>query len=308
MEAKKENILGTERIGKLLLSYSIPGIISMLVNSIYNMVDQIFIGQKIGYLGNAATSVTYPFVTIFLAIGLMISIGTAANVGLNLGRKEQELADRTLGNGLMLAVVSSVILVSFAQFTMTPMLKLFGATEVILPYAVDYARVYTIGVLFVTTAIVLNDEIKADGHPAYAMVSMLSGAILNVFLDYIFIFPLEMGVKGAALASILGQLLCMIVSLSYLPRFKMLHLHLKNLKPDPMIIKMIFLLGLPSFLTQISGLVMQIVMNNQAVRYGAESIYGSEIPLTVFGIVMKVMAIMMAFIIGADRSRSAPSA
>ena len=293
-----ENKLGVRPIPKLLLQFAVPSIVSHLVNSVYNIVDQIFIGQKIGYLGNAATNVTFPFVTIFMAIGLMISVGTAANVGLNLGRRKQELADRTLGNGIMLGIIAGIVLVAGAQIFMVPLLKFFGATELVLPYALPYARIYTIGVLFVTVAIVLNDEIRADGTPAYAMYSMLSGAILNVILDYIFIFKMDMGVEGAALASIIGQFLCMAVSLSYLKRFKTLHPRLANLKLDPAIVKESLTLGMPMLATQLAGLVVQIVMNQQAVRYGAMSIYGSEIPLTVFGIVMKINALMMAFILG----------
>jgi len=292
------NILGTRPIPKLLLKFALPSIISMLVNSIYNIVDQIFIGQRIGYLGNGATSVTFPFVTLFLAISLMISIGTAANVGLNLGRQDQDRADRTLGNGLFLAIVAGVSLLIIAQVFLVPLLKWFGATEIILPYAVDYARIYTIGVIFVTVSITISDEIRADGSPTYAMMTMLSGAILNVILDYLFLYPMNMGVAGAALASIIGQLLSLIVALSYLRRFKTLNLRLKNLKPDPAIIKSILLLGLSSFITQLSGLIVIIVMNQQAVKYGAMSIYGSEIPVTVFGIIMKVNAIMLSLIMG----------
>ena len=293
-----ENILGIKPIPKLLRQFALPSIISMLVNSVYNMVDQIFIGQKIGYLGNGATNMTFPFVTVFLAIGLMISIGTAANVGLNLGRKNQERADRTLGNGLMLAVTAGLILVVIAQIFLVPLLKAFGATEIILPYAVDYARIYTVGTMFVMIGIVVNDEIRADGNPRYAMISMLFGAILNVILDYVLIFPLEMGVAGAALASIIGQFLTMIVALLYLRRFRTLNLRLKNLKPNPVIIRSIFILGLPSFATQIAGLAVQVIMNNQAVRYGTQSAYGPEIPLAVLGISMKIIMIMMSLIMG----------
>lgn len=293
-----ENILGTRPIPKLLWKFAVPSVISMLVNSIYNIVDQIFIGQRIGYIGNGATSVSFPFVTLFMAISLMISIGTAANVGLNLGRQDQERADRTLGNGMFLAITAGVALFVIAQVFLVPLLKCFGATEVLLPYAVSYARIYTIGVIYVTVCITITDEIRADGSPTYAMLGMLSGAILNVFLDYLFLYPLNMGVGGAALASIIGQLLNFVIALFYLKKFKTLNLRLKYFKPDPAIIKSILLLGLSSFITQIAGLIVTIVMNRQAVKYGASSIYGSEIPVTVFGIVMKVNAIMLSLIMG----------
>ena len=296
--AAKENILGTVPIPKLLRQFAIPSVISMLVNSVYNMVDQIFIGQKIGYLGNGATSVTFPFVTIFMAIGLMIAVGSAANTGLCLGRREQDRADRTLGNGLLLAVLAGVVLLTIAQVFLVPCLRAFGATDIILPYAVSYARIYTIGVPFVTIGVMINDEIRVDGNPRYAMISMLAGAILNVILDYLFVFPMEMGVAGAALASILGQLLTLCIAAAYLRRFKTIKLQLSNLRPDAGIIKGIALLGLPSFLTQVSNLFVHVIINNQSIRYGSQTIYGAEIPLAVFGIVMKINAIMFSLILG----------
>lgn len=292
------NILGTKPIPKLLWQFALPSIVSQLVNSIYNMVDQIFIGHKIGYLGNAATNVTFPFVTFFLAITLMIAVGTAAGVGLNLGAGNQRMADRILGNSLTLSVITSVVLVAVAQIFLVPLLSFFGSTEAVMPYAVPYARIYTIGVLFVTTAIVLSDLIRTDGSPRYAMYAMLSGAILNVFLDYLFMFPLDMGIRGAALASIIGQFLSLVISVAYLKRFRTLNVRLRNLRPKPAIIKNIFLLGLPMFVTQMAGLLVTITMNQQAVKYGSLSPYGAEIPLTVFGIVMKINAIMMALILG----------
>lgn len=293
-----DNYLGTKPIPGLLWRFALPSIVSQLVHSIYNMVDQVFIGQKIGYLGNAATNVTFPFVTFFLAVNLMISVGTAANIGLKLGAGHQEQADRTLGNSLTLAVITSLIMCVASQVFLVPLLTFFGATEAVLPYAVPYARIYTIGVLFVTPGILLGDIIRADGSPTFAMYGMLAGAICNVILDYLFIFPLNMGMQGAALASIIGQLLSLLICLTYLKRFRTLNLKSKNLRPEPGIIRSIFLLGFPMFATQIAGLVVQIVMNQQAVKYGALSPYGSEIPLTVFGIVMKINAIMMALILG----------
>ncbi|MBQ1312537.1 MAG: MATE family efflux transporter [Blautia sp.] len=294
----KENMLGTRPIPRLLLQFGLPSVISMLVNSIYNLVDQIFIGQRVGYLGNAATNVTFPFVTTCLAISLMISVGTAANVGLNLGRKDQERADRTLGNGFCLAIIAGIVLLIIGQIFLVPLLKIFGATELVLPYAIDYARIYIIGIPFVSIGIMLNDEIRADGSPSYTMRSMLIGAVINIVFDYIFVFPLNMGVQGAAIATIMGQFVTMILGFVYLPRMKTLHFEKKNVKLEPVIVKDILLLGLSSFITQIAMLFMQIVLNRQAVKYGALSKYGAEIPLTVFGIVMKVNQIMTSIILG----------
>ena len=293
-----ENMLGTKPIPKLLLQFGLPSVISLLVNSVYNVVDQIFIGQRVGYLGNAATNVTFPFVTFSLAISLMISVGTAANVGLNLGRRDQEKAERTLGNGFLMALIMGIVICLIAEIFLVPMLKLFGATELVLPYAVNYARIYVLGVPFTTLGIMMNDEIRADGSPSYTMRSMIIGAVINIVFDYLFVFPLNMGVTGAAIATIMGQFATMVLGFLYLPRMKTLHFRREYMKPQGYIIKDILLLGLSSFITQVAMLFMQIVMNRQAVRYGALSKYGAEIPLTVFGIIMKVIQIMTAVILG----------
>ena len=294
----KENILGTKPIPALLLQFGLPSVVSMLVNSIYNLVDQIFIGQRVGYLGNAATSVTFPFVTISLAISLMISHGTAANVGLNLGKKDQERADRTMGNGFCMALVMGFVMLALGQVFLVPLLKIFGATDLVLPYAVDYARIYIIGIPFTTLGILLNDEIRADGSPSYTMRSMIIGAVINIIFDYIFVFPLNMGVQGAAIATIMGQFATLVLGFLYLPRMKTIHFEKNNMRLSPEIVKDILILGVSSFITQVAMLFMQIVLNRQAVRYGALSKYGPEIPLTVFGIVIKVNQIMTSIIMG----------
>ena len=293
-----ENMLGTKPIPKLLLQFGLPSVISMLVNSIYNLVDQIFIGQKVGYLGNAATNVTFPFVTISLALSLMISVGTAANVGLNLGRRDQKRADKTLGNGFCLALCVGITLLIIGQILLIPMLRLFGATEVVLPYAIQYARIYIIGIPLTTIGIMLNDEIRADGNPSYTMRSMIIGAVINIVFDYIFVFPMNLGVRGAAVATIMGQFVTMILGFMYIPKLRTIHFDKRNMKLEPEVVKDIVLLGFSSFITQVSMLFMQIVLNRQAVRYGALTKYGSEIPLTVFGIVMKVNQIMTSIILG----------
>ena len=186
----ENNILGTEKISKLLVKFAIPSVISMLVNSIYNLVDQIFIGQGIGKEGNAATNIAFPFVTIALALGLMVSIGTAANMSLSLGRKQQEKADKTIANGLCLGFLVGVIVLIVGEIFMTPLLHVFGATDVILPFATDYSRVYLLGTPFMILGIIMSDMIRADGSPTFAMTMMLVGAILNCVLDplYIFVF------------------------------------------------------------------------------------------------------------------------
>ena len=217
---RKENILGTEKIGKLLLTYSIPGIISMLVNSIYNLVDQIFIGQGVGYLGNGATNVAFPFTQLMLALSLMVSAGTAANTSLNLGRKDEDEACHFVGNGFALAVMFGVGLLVIGQVFLLPLLHIFGATEANLGYAIDYSRIVLIGFPFTATGIMMNDIIRADGAPQFSMMSMLVGAILNIIFDPIFIFVFHWGVKGAALATIIGQIATFALSFWKMHRLK----------------------------------------------------------------------------------------
>ncbi len=295
---EKENILGTESIGKLLITYSVPGVISMLVNSIYNMVDQIFIGHGVGYLGNGATTVSFPFVQLLLALSIMTSAGTAANAGLNLGRKDQKLADGFVGSGFGLSLFWGAILLIIGEIFMVPMLKFFGATPDNLPYAIDYSRIILVGFPFVTTGIMMNDIIRADGSPKFAMISMMSGAIVNIILDPIFIFVCHWGVTGAALATILGQILTCFLSLYRFRNLRTLNFRIPDMFPVFGRIRMIVVIGMSAFLTQIANLVSQIILNNQAAKYGLLSIYGADIPVTCFGITMKIVSLMMSMIIG----------
>lgn len=293
-----ENILGTRPIPELLVKFAVPSVISMMVNSIYNLVDQIFIGQGVGYLGNAATSVIFPFVMISLAVSTMVAVGTAANVGLSLGRGQQDKANRILGNGFSLALIFGTAILIIGQVFLVPLLRLFGATDNILPYAISYGRIFLVGNLFISPGILLSDIIRSDGNPAYAMRSMLLGAIINTVLDPLFIFTFQGGVQGAALATILGQLASLAYGLRYLKKLKTLQFERQNMRLDGWAVKTILTLGLSSFFTQVAGVIMHIIMNQQTIKYGEMSIYGADIPLTVFGIVSKVNSLMMSVVMG----------
>ena len=299
---KTENALGTEKIGKLLLRFSIPGIISMLVNSIYNLVDQIFIGQGVGYLGNAATNVNFPFVQMMLALSIMVAAGTAANVGLNLGRKQEEEADHFVGTGFIMALTFGILVCLVGELFMEPLLYLFGCTDKVLPYAIDYGRIALLGFPFVSCGILMGDLIRADGQPRYSMIAMVSGAIFNIIFDPVFIFIFHWGVKGAALATILGQIITFCINIRKMPHLRTIHFRVSDFRVKFHRVKQIIVIGLSAFLTQTAGLVGHVILNNQAVKYGAMSIYGPEIPLTCFGIIMKINQIMMAFIMGVTTS------
>lgn len=293
-----ENKLGVDPIPRLLLQFGLPSVISMFVNSVYNLVDQIFIGQGVGKLGNAATNVTMPFVTISMAVAMMISIGSAANVGLNLGRKNQELAERVLATGFTLALISGLGIMILGQVFMEPMLRLFGATDSIMPYAVSYARIYLIGLPFTTIGMMLSDEIRTDGNPGYAMIAMLAGCIFNIICDPLFIFVFKWGVAGAAFASIMGQFTTMVMLLIKLRNMKTLTFRREYMKLSPKIVGTITSLGTSAFIMQVAALVQQILMNQQVKKFGELSIYGAETPIAVFGIIMRINGLMMSFLIG----------
>ena len=284
------NPLGTAPIGRLLPKFAIPAIISFLVTSLYNIVDQIFIGQGVGYLGNAATTVSFPFTTISTALALLMGIGTAANFNLNLGAQNQDKAREAAGSGLSCLALLSLSLGAVALLFRRPLLLLFGATPDVLPYALTYTSITAFGLPMVTFTTGGSNLIRADGAPAYSMLCTLSGAVLNTILDYIFIFPLNMGVAGGALATVLGQALSLLMTLGYFlrTRLRMVHLTSSDLRPRRQVLQSICSLGMAAFFNQLAMLLVQIVLNNTLTHYGALSSYGRDIPLACAGVVSKV--------------------
>lgn len=293
-----ENILGIEKPSKLLRSFAIPSIISMLVSSLYNIVDQIFIGQGVGYLGNAATNVAFPLTTITLAISLLIGIGSASRFSLYLGAKENDKARHVIGNGIMAMLISSVIYVVLVFLFLTPLMRAFGATDRILPYALQYTSITTLGAPFLIGTNVLSNMIRADGSPKYSMACMLVGAAMNTILDPIFIFIFSMGVAGAAWATVIGQVGSFVVGAIYLKNFKHVQLERKDFRFSLYQTLETAAIGISASINQCAILVVQIVLNNSLVYYGQFSVYGQDIPLAACGIVMKVNSILMAVIIG----------
>ena len=294
------NPLGTAPIGRLLPKFAIPAIISFLVTSLYNIVDQIFIGQGVGYLGNAATTVSFPFTTISTALALLMGIGTAANFNLNLGAQNQDKAREAAGSGLSCLALLSLSLGAVALLFRRPLLLLFGATPDVLPYALTYTRITAFGLPMVTFTTGGSNLIRADGAPAYSMLCTLSGAVLNTILDYIFIFPLNMGVAGGALATVLGQALSLLMTLGYFlrTRLRMVHLTPSDLRPRRQVLQSICSLGMAAFFNQLAMLLVQIVLNNTLTHYGALSSYGRDIPLACAGVVSKVGMLVLGCVIG----------
>lgn len=295
---QEENILGKEKIGKLIRKFSIPCIISMLVNSLYNIVDQIFIGQGVGYLGNGATNVVFPLVIIGLAFSLMFGDGASAYLSLKLGEKKKKEAENGVGNGIMLSIIVSVIFCIVTLLFLPQFLKIFGCTENLKSYAMTYGTIIAIGFPFSMIGTTLNSIIRADGSPKYSMFSMISGAVLNTILDPIFIFVLHKGVEGAAIATVISQIVTFILNVIYIKRFKTIKISKDCFKLQFNICKKIAMLGVSSFITQMSFVCVMAVENNLLGKYGAESKYGAEIPITVLGIVMKINQILNSIIVG----------
>lgn len=290
--------LGKEKISKLLLNFSIPCIISMLVGALYNIVDQIFIGWGVGYLGNTATNVVYPFTVIALALALLLGDGASALFSLSLGSKDDKKVSKSIGNAVITLVLVSLVLTLFGFIFKSNILKLFGVTEASFDFANDYLTIILIGIPFYVIGQGLNGIIRADGSPRYAMIATLSGAILNIILDPIAIFALGMGIKGAAIATIVGQIITFILTVLYFRKPNKFKLSKDSLKPDKEVIKREALLGVSSFITQISIVLVIAVCNNLVVKYGSLSKYGADIPLSAIGIVMKVFGIVIALVIG----------
>lgn len=294
----KNNPLGFEKESKLLINFAIPCIISMLVNALYNIVDQIFIGRGIGMLGNAATNVAFPLSTTCTAISLLLGIGAASNFSLELGAGNNKKSAEYAANSLILVAIFGIGLFAITTVFLTPMLKFFGATADVLPYSAQYTRITAFGFPFLIANTAMSKLILADGSPKYSMHSMLAGAVINTVLDPLFIFVFNMGMTGAALATITGQIISFCISLRYMFHFKHISLEKDCFRLKKTLFERILSLGASSCFNQIAMTVVQIVLNNTLSYYGALSRYGAEIPLACAGIITKVNMIFMAIVIG----------
>lgn len=293
-----ENPLGSEPVSSLLRRFAIPSVIAMLVSALYNMVDQLFIGHSIGVLGNAATNVAFPLSMVCTSIGLLCGIGGAANFNLCMGRKDPEHAKSYVGNAISMLAILGVILCVAVQLFLRPMMLLFGATPDVIDYACTYTRITSIGFPFLIVTIGGSNLIRADGSPKFSMLCNLVGAIVNTILDPLFIFVFHMGMAGAALATITGQILSFALVVFYLRSFKTLPLSLSDLKPNMACWARIAALGATPAFNQVAMMVVQIVMNNTLTHYGSNSVYGSDIPLACAGIISKVNMLFFSFVIG----------
>lgn len=296
--ANEANPLGTAPLGPLITKFAVPSIIAMLVGSVYNITDQIFIGQVVGMLGNAATNVVFPLVSFSIALSQLVGVGMAAGFNLAQGGGRREEARSFVGVGLTLTILLGLAFTALLFLFEVPILLLCGATENTLAYAREYLSITLWGMPFVIFANGVYPIIRADRSPKVAMTSSLLGAGLNIFLDWLFLYPLGMGIRGAAIATVISQVLACLVCVAYFPRFRAFSLGWRDLGLKTAVVWRISQLGAASFANHLVMTLVNVVMNNTLTHYGAQSIYGSDIPLAVAGVVSKVNAIMVSFAVG----------
>ncbi len=282
-----------EKISKLLWKFSLPAIIGMLVNALYNIVDRIFVGQGVGSVGIAATTVAFPIMIILMATSMLIAIGATALISIRLGQQKKEEAERIAGNATTLLILLPLLLSVVYLIFSDPILKLFGASEAVLPYARDFTHIIMLGSVSGSIAFGMNNFIRAEGNPRVAMQTQLIGAILNTILNYIFIFKLGLGIKGSALASICGQSVSALWVLSYyLTGRSILKIRLKNLIPQMSSVIAIVSIGFAPFAMQIANSIQQTILNKTLM------VYGGDLALSSVGIIMSIATIIFMPIVG----------
>ena len=304
---QSNQFLGTERIGKLMGKYAIPCIISLLVGALYNIVDQIFIANAdyLGSYGNAANTVVFPLTVVALAIAVMIGDGCCAFVSICLGKGEMLHAKKSVGNAIIMIIASSILLTVVYLIFQTQIIAMFGGTvnEETFFYSKEYFFYISIGIPFYMFGQSMNPVIRADGNPKFAMASTLIGAVANIILDPIFIFIFKWGMKGAAIATVIGQIITAILAVWYILHMRTIKPLLNDLKIDRQICGKTLLLGITSFLSQISLVAAMAAINNMLRKYGAiDEIFGqpqyAQIPMAVVGIVMKFFQIVISIVVG----------
>ena len=294
---KKELDLGKEKIGKLLLAFSVPCIISMIINSIYNIVDQIFIGKGVGIIGNAATNVIFPIVIICNALAGLVGNGAAANLSLRLGEGKKDEAKKSIGSSITLLFIISILVVILFELLLPNLVYVFGCTKNVYSSAMTYGRIIVFGSFFMIVYSGLSQIIRADGSPKYSMVCLLVGAVLNIILDPIFIFTFNMGVAGGAIATIIGQIVSFVIALFYISKIKSVKISKEDFKIGKCTLKTLSL-GLSSFITQMTVFALFVVMNNIMNKYALTSKFGKDIPLSVYGVISKINSLYVSLILG----------
>lgn len=295
---ENSNYLGTEKVGILLRKFAIPCILSLIISCLYNIVDQIFVGNGVGYLGNAATGVIFPITVIGWGLSLFFGDGAAAALSVSLGRGETKDIHRIVGGATLCSFLSGIVVITIAYLWGEGLLQLIGATDANIQMAWDYGVIIFAMMPLAMTQNTLASIIRADGSPKYAMAAMLVGAVINIIGDPIAIFVLDMGIKGAAWATILGQFVSFLICVSYFSHSKVFRVSASSFKPSIALLKRVMALGTSSLLTQLSIVVITVTNNILLVKYGAQSVYGADIPLAAFVVIMKLFQIVLNIAIG----------
>lgn len=300
MDRQQEiHALGNERIAKLLLKFSIPCIMGLLISAFYNIVDQIFIGNsELGYLGNAATGVSFPVICIANAFAWCVGDGAASFLSICAGRGDADRAHKCVGTGITVTTLISLVLAVVCLIWARPLMILFGASEQTVDMAVEYFRIVDVFFPFYLLLNVMNSMIRADGSPTYAMIAMLTGAVINIVLDPLFIFVLKWGIAGAAWATVIGQVMSFLVCMVYFFKPKTFRLTKRSFRPDGQVLRQVVALGGSTFITQLSIVVLSLVCNITLAKFGALSKYGPDIPISVFSIQTKVYTVVCNIVVG----------
>jgi len=292
----RAKLMGEAPIPKLLLAFSVPAIVGMMVNALYNVVDRIFIGQGVGALGLAGATIGFPIMNVLMAFTMLIGLGANSLVSIRLGEKKQEEAEHILGNALALFLLASALLTAAGLLFLKPLLAFFGASPQVMPYAVDYVSIILLGVVFQMLGFGMNNFIRGEGNPRIAMATMLIGALLNTILDPLFIFAFGMGIRGAAWATILSQAVSAVWVLSYfLGRRGLLKIHLRNLTLRAKIVAGILAIGSAPFVMQMGASMLNIVLNKQLAAFGG------DLAISAMGIVASLMMMILMPIFGLNQ-------
>lgn len=295
---KEHNPLGYAPIGKLLMQFALPSVVAMVINAIYNIVDQIFIGQGVGYLGNAATTIAFPIVTIILAVSTLLGAGGSAFAAIKLGEHNEGQAEDTLGCASVTGLLAGILIAVLGLVFLNPLIKLFGASENTIEYARQYTSIILIAAPFNVLGVILSNFARTDGNPLLSMYSMLIGALFNVALDPLFIFIFRLGVAGAAYATAISQMVSAAVLIYYFFFKSTMRLHRRNLRISGSIFKSIAVLGISSCALQLASTALNIILNNVLVYYGDRDPVGGDIALSAMGIVLKISMIVISVCIG----------
>lgn len=296
--SSRSEMLGNAPVTSLMIKFAVPSIIAMLVGALYNIVDQLFIGHAVGPLGNAATNIAFPFSTSCLSLALLFGLGGASCFNLSMGRGDREKAPYYVGNAAVMMAICGVVLLVVTRLFLTPLLMLFGSPAEVLPLAEEYVGITLWGFPFMILTTGGGHLIRADGSPRMTMFCNLLGAVINMILDAAFILGFGWGMSGAALATVIGQVVSGTVAVVYLTRYKTVRLGLKHLRLRWSFTGRMIAVGMASFFNQLAMMLVQIVMNNLLKHYGALSVYGESIPITVSGIIMKINQITFSIVIG----------